>query len=294
LLVAFVGAAIAGYMAGLVGSSNNPISGVTVSVLLFTALVAVGMGIKGPEVYVIVIAVAAVACCAAAISGDVMQDLATGHMLGATPWKMQIAEMVGVIAVAPFLGVVIYLLDQAYHIGSTKLLAPQSFMMSLVVKGVVTGEMVWPYILMGAVIAFILILMDLPVLPVAIGVYLPFTLGAPIFVGGAVRHVVNRIVDKRVPPEKEEVSDWEAVIKKKGLSIRDIVTQRGLIMSAGLIAGEALMGVIVAILIVAGLDLSIGIGGADWPGLLIWLYIAVLLAYVVLRVVFVKKKQNNY
>ena len=93
--------------------------------------------------------------------------------------------------------------------------------------------------------------------------------------------------------EEEEVGDWEAVIKKKGHSIRDLVTQRGLIMSAGLIAGEALMGVVVAILIVAGLDLSLGIE-ADWPGLLIWLYIAVLLAYIVLRVAFVKKKQNDY
>lgn len=285
LAVAFLASAIAGYMAGLVGSSNNPISGVTVAVLLFTALIALGLGLSGSSAYVVVIAVAAVACCAAAISGDVMQDLATGQMIGATPWRMQIAEIVGVVAVAPFIGGVVYVLDQAWGLGSKQLLAPQAFMMAGVVDGVLGQGMVWPFIIAGAILAFILILIDLPVLPVAIGVYLPFTLGAPIFAGGAVRHLVDKYINKKYPgeaKEQEEVDDWESVVKKKGLSIRDRITQKGLIMSAGLIAGEALMGVAVALLLVMNFDLSIGIN-AEWPALMIWLFMAVLLGYVVLR-----------
>ncbi|MEF8879213.1 MAG: oligopeptide transporter, OPT family [Candidatus Thermoplasmatota archaeon] len=291
LVVAFLASAIAGYMAGLVGSSNNPISGVTVAVLLFTALMALGLGLTGTSAYIVVIAVAAVACCAAAISGDVMQDLATGYMIGATPWRMQISEIVGVVAVSPFIGIVVYVLDQAWGLGSEKLLAPQAFMMAGVVHGVLGGEMIWPYILAGVVLAFILILIDLPVLPVAIGVYLPFTLGAPIFAGGAVRWLVNRHVDRKVPPEEEdkETSDWESVVKKKGLSIRDRITQKGLIMSAGLIAGEALTGVAVAGLIVAGLNLGMGIE-AGWPSLLIWLFIAALIGYIVLRDLIAKEE----
>lgn len=284
VLVAFVGSAIAGYMAGLVGSSNNPVSGVTVAILLFTSLVAVAIGLTGGAIAAVVIGIAAVACCAAAISGDVMQDLSTGYMIGGTPWKMQLSEMVGVIFAAPFIGFVVYLLDQAWGIGSRQLVAPQAFVMGGVVKGVLGGEMIWPFILAGAVLAFILILVDLPVLPVAIGVYLPFTLGVPIFAGGSVRYLVDRYVDKKIPPEEEdkETSDWESVVKKKGLSIRDRITQKGLIMSAGLIAGEALTGVAVALILFLGLDLSLDIN-AGWPGLLIWLFLAMLLGYVVLR-----------
>jgi len=127
ILFAFVASAIAGYMAGLLGSSNNPISGVTVSVLLITSLILLGFGLSGNlGAYGIAILIAAVICCAAAISGDVLQSMTCGQMIGATPKNQQIAEMIGVLAAAPILALVVSALDKAYHIGSTNLPAPQA------------------------------------------------------------------------------------------------------------------------------------------------------------------------
>ncbi|HEC89423.1 MAG TPA: oligopeptide transporter, OPT family, partial [Thermoplasmatales archaeon] len=189
---AFIASAIAGYMAGLLGSSNNPISGVTVSVLLITSLILLGFGLSGNiGAYGVAVLIAAVICTGAAISGDVLQSLTCGQMVGATPRNQQIAEMIGVLSAAPILALVVSALDQAYHIGSTNLPAPQAFLMAGIVKGVLGGDMVWPFVLAGAVLAFVLILIDLPVLPVAIGIYLPFTFAVPIFIGGIVSHFTN-------------------------------------------------------------------------------------------------------
>ena len=186
ILFAFIASAIAGYMAGLLGSSNNPISGVTVSVLLITSLILLGFGLSGNVGAAgIAILIAAVICCAAAISGDVLQSMTCGQMIGATPRNQQIAEIVGVLAAAPILALVVQALDKAYHIGSTNLPAPQAFLMQGIVQGVLGGQMVWPFVVAGAVLAFVLILINLPVLPVAIGIYLPFTLSTPIFIGGS-------------------------------------------------------------------------------------------------------------
>ena len=127
ILFAFIASAIAGYMAALLGSSNNPISGVTVSVLLITTLILLGFGVSGAGAFGIAILIAAVICCAAAISGDVLQSMACGRMIGATPRNQQIAEMIGVLAAAPILALVVQALDQAYKIGSLELPAPQSF-----------------------------------------------------------------------------------------------------------------------------------------------------------------------
>jgi len=195
ILFAFIASAIAGYMAGLLGSSNNPISGVTVSVLLITSLILLGFGLSGNVGAAgIAILIAAVICCAAAISGDVLQSMTCGQMIGATPKNQQIAEIIGVMAAAPILALVIQALDKAYHIGSTNLPAPQAFLMQGIVQGVLGGEMVWPFVVAGAVLAFVLILINLPVLPVAIGIYLPFTLSTPIFAGGIVRGVHHATV----------------------------------------------------------------------------------------------------
>jgi len=284
LIVAFVASAIAGYMAGLLGSSNNPISGVTVSVLLFVSLIVLAFGITGPGGMAIVIGMAAVVCCAAAISGDVLQSMASGHMIGATPWRMQVAEMVGVLAAAPILGLVVASLHSAYTIGSPNLPAPQAFLMAGVVRGVLGGEMVWPYVIAGAVLAFILILMDLPVLPVAIGTYLPFSLTIPIFAGGVVRAVVDRRIEKLSPgKDSEEIGDWEMAVKQKGVNPKEKARRTGILFTAGLIAGEALMGVIAAFLIIGHIDLQIFDKAPSWPGLLVWGYIAFLIGYLVLR-----------
>jgi len=291
ILFAFVASAIAGYMAGLLGSSNNPISGVTVAVLLITSLVLLGFGLSGTGAFGVAILIAAVICCAAAISGDVLQSLACGQMVGATPRNQQLAEMIGVMSAAPILALVVQALDEAYHIGSPNLAAPQAFLMAGIVKGVLTGEMVWPFVFAGMVLAFVLILIDLPVLPVAIGIYLPFTLSVPIFAGGIVRHFTNKHIEKKYgSAEEEEISDWELAIKQVDVKPKEKIIRTGLLLTAGLIAGEALMGVGVAFLIIGGVNLTLFDYPPAFPAILIWLFIAVLLAYIPLREIFVKKE----
>jgi putative OPT family oligopeptide transporter len=291
IIFAFIASAIAGYMAGLLGSSNNPISGVTVSVLLITCLILLGFGLSGTGAFGVAILIAAVICCAAAISGDVLQSMACGQMVGATPRNQQIAEMIGVLAAAPILAFVVQALDKAYHIGSPDLAAPQAFLMAGIVEGVLTGEMVWPFVFAGMILAFVLILIDLPVLPVAIGIYLPFTLSVPIFSGGIVRHITNKFVERKYgSEEEEEISDWELAIKQTGVKPKEKIIRTGLLLTAGLIAGEALMGVIVAFLIIGGLNFAIFEFPPILPAILIWLFIAVLLAYIPLRVIFAKEE----
>ena len=290
ILFAFIASAIAGYMAGLLGSSNNPISGVTVIVLLVTTLILVGFGLSGTGAFGVAILIAAVICCAAAISGDVLQSMSCGQMIGATPRHQQIAEIIGVLAAAPILALVVQALDKAYHIGSPDLAAPQAFLMAGITKGVLTGEMVWPFVLAGMVLAFVLILIDLPVLPVAIGIYLPFTLSVPIFGGGIVRHVTNKYIEKKYgSADEEEISDWELAIKQTGVKPKEKIIRTGLLLTAGLIAGEALMGVVVAFLIIGGIDLAIFTYPPVLPAMLIWLFIAGLLAYIPLREIFAPK-----
>lgn len=292
ILFAFVASAIAGYMAGLLGSSNNPISGVTVSVLLITSLILLGFGLSGDVgAYGVAVLIAAVICCAAAISGDVLQSMTCGQMIGATPKNQQIAEVIGVLAAAPILALVVSALDKAYHIGSTNLPAPQAFLMSGIVKGVLGGEMVWPFVLAGMVLAFVLILIDLPVLPVAIGIYLPFTLAVPIFSGGIVRHFTNKHIEKNFgSAEEEQVSEWELAIKQTEVKPKEKIIRTGLLLTAGLIAGEALTGVIVAFLIIGGINLAIFDFPPVLPGLLLWLFVALLLFYIPLREIFAKKE----
>jgi len=294
ILFAFVASAIAGYMAGLLGSSNNPISGVTVSVLLITSLILLGFGLSGNiGAYGVAILIAAVICCAAAISGDVLQSMTCGQMIGATPKNQQIAEIIGVLAAAPILALVVSALDQAYKIGSTNLPAPQAFLMSGIVKGVLGGEMVWPFVLAGAVLAFVLILIDLPVLPVAIGIYLPFTLAVPIFCGGIIRHVTNIFIKRKYgSSDEEQISEWELAIKQTDVKPKEKIIRTGLLLTAGLIAGEALMGVIVAFLIIGGISFSLFEFPPIWPGLILWLFIALLLAYIPLREIFANDKQK--
>ena len=288
ILFAFIASAIAGYMAGLLGSSNNPISGVTVSVLLITSLILLGFGLSGDVgAYGVAILIAAVICCAAAISGDVLQSMTCGQMIGATPKNQQIAEVIGVLAAAPILALVVSALDQAYQIGSTNLPAPQAFLMSGIVRGVLGGEMVWPFVIAGMVLAFVLILIDLPVLPVAIGIYLPFTLAIPIFSGGIVRHFTNKHIEKKYGSgDEEQISEWELAIKQTDVKPKEKIIRTGLLLTAGLIAGEALTGVLVAFLIIAGINLAIFEFPPVLPGFLLWLFVALLLFYIPLREIF--------
>ena len=150
--------------------------------------------------------------------------------------------------------------------------------------------MVWPFVLAGMVLAFVLILINLPVLPVAIGIYLPFTLSVPIFAGGIVRYVTDKQIAKKYgSAEEEEISDWELAIKQTDVKPKEKIIRTGLLFTAGLIAGEALMGVVVAFLIIGGINFAIFDYAPILPSILVWLFIALLLAYIPLREIFAKK-----
>ncbi|WP_456450386.1 OPT family oligopeptide transporter [Palaeococcus sp. (in: euryarchaeotes)] len=274
LIVGFFGSAIAGYLAGVVGSSNNPVSGITIMSLLFTALVLKGLGLSGTEGMVATILVAAVICTGAAIAGDTMQDLATGYIVGATPKRQQVFEIIGTFFAALVMAPVLNLLIKAYGIAGTPtakenaLAAPQAFLMAKVTEGVFTGTLEWTMVYIGAGIAIALIVLDeilamkgskfrTPVMPVAVGIYLPLSLGVPIFVGGIFRWLVGRA---------------------RGAKVEEKPTDAGVLGAAGLIAGEALMGIVFAGLIVANKAPSIGfssniLGVILLAGILVWLYL---------------------
>jgi len=293
IIFAFVASAIAGYLTGLVGSSNMPTSGVTVAVLLIVSLIMVGFGVAGLEGMAIVIFIASVIAVGSSISGDLLQGMASGQMLGATPRKLQISMTLGVIAISVVVALVVSVLHQALEIGSRNLVAPQAGMMAAIVNGIMGGGegMPWPFFIAGMVLALVLILIDLPVLPVAIGVYLPFTLSVPVFVGGGIRYFTDRLLKKRFgTAEEEEISDWELAIKQTGAKPKERSIRTGLLFSAGLVAGEALTGVIIAVLIVLGINLALFQDAPWWPGLLIWIFIAVLLAYIPMREIIKNKK----
>ncbi len=281
---AFLASALAGYLTGLVGSSNCPISGVTVAVLLIVSVFMLILGVTGPEGMAIVIFISAVICIGGSISGDLLQSMACGQMLGATPRKLQIMMTLGVITISGTIGIVIGVLHEAFTIGSRQLPAPQAFLMKGIVQGVLGGEMLWPYVIAGMVLAIVLILIDLPVLPVAIGIYLPFTLSVPIFAGGVIRHFTDVYLKKEFDQkDDEEISDWELAIKQKNITPQEKTIRTGLLFTAGLVAGEALMGVLIAILIVLGINLTVFTYAPWWPGFLIWMFIAFCLAYIPLR-----------
>ncbi|HEX9792859.1 MAG TPA: oligopeptide transporter, OPT family, partial [Planctomycetota bacterium] len=210
LVAGFLFSAVAGYMAGLVGSSNNPISGVTIATILFASLLLLAMlGADDPRGPAAAIFIGATVCCAAAIAGDNMQDLKAGHIVGATPWKQQIMQVVGVLAAAVVIAPVLTLLLKAYGIGPASaanpnsLAAPQATLMASVAKGVFHGGLPWTMAAVGGALAVLIILADvylegagskfrMPVLAVAVGIYLPFELSVPIFIGGLIAWAVGR------------------------------------------------------------------------------------------------------
>ncbi len=234
VILGFLFAAVAGYLVGLLGSSNNPISGLTLSTLLIAAVVMVGIGVTGSGGILGVLAVAGVVCCACGIAGDMLQDLKVGHILGGTPWKMQIGELVGVTIAALVLIWPMILMDQVYEIGSAELPAPQAGLMALIAQGIVGGDMAWPLVIAGMALAGVLILINAPSpMLIAVGMYLPFPSTAGIFVGGLVSWWLSRALD-----QQEATSDE-----------RTRATNTGVLLSSGFIAGEALMAVLLALVV---------------------------------------------
>jgi len=229
ILIAIFGfffAAVSARMVGLVGSSNNPVSGMTIATLVVSTLVMKETGSVGAAGMVAAIAIGSVVCIVAAIAGDTAQDLKTGNMLGATPWKQQVGELVGVTASALAIGGVLVLLHKAWGFGSDAISAPQAMLMKGIVEGIMEGGLPWNLIGIGAAIAAVLALLRVPVMPVAIGMYLPVGLSVTMFAGGLLRWAVSR-------RQSEDASKAEDV---------------GTLFSAGLVAGEGLCGIILAIL----------------------------------------------
>ncbi len=256
LIAGFIFSAVAGYMAGLVGSSNNPISGVTIATILTSSLILLAlMGKDSTSGPVAAIMIGAVTCCAASIAGDNLQDLKAGYMLGATPRAQQIMLMVGVVAAAVALPVILNLLNTAYGIGAqsgreTALQAPQASLMASVAKGVFQGGLPWTMVYIGMAIGVIIIIIDqiqearkseyrVPVLAVAVGIYLPFDLGSAVLVGGLVSWAVTRFQNKN--PSKAQPDVASATSRSE---------RTGLLFASGLITGEALIGILLAVPIV--------------------------------------------
>jgi putative OPT family oligopeptide transporter len=224
-------AAVAGYLVGIIGSSSNPISGLTLTTLLIAALMMVIMGQTGDEGIKAVLGVAAVVCCVAGVAGDMIQDWKVGHILGGTPWRMQIGGLIGVIAAALTLTFSLQLLHNNIGIGSETLPAPQAGLMATMAKGIVGGEMAWPLVIAGMLLAVVLILIGSPSpMLIAVGMYLPFRATACIFFGGVLKYFLDRSVAK----------------KKSTAKGKEIVENIGLLLASGLIAGQALMGIITA------------------------------------------------
>ena len=238
VIFGFFFATVSSRMVGLVGSSNNPVSGMTIATVLVATVILKATGMIGPKGMISAIAIASIVCIVTAIAGDTSQDLKTGYLLGATPVKQQIGEIVGVLASALAIGGTLYLLDAAWGFGSAGLEAPQASMMKMIIEGVMDGNLPWALILSGMCIAIAIELLKIPVLPFAIGVYLPIQLNACIMVGGTLRLFFDRI---------------------KNDERRETAINRGILFSSGMIAGEGLVGIALALLVVLGIDTKINL-----------------------------------
>jgi OPT family oligopeptide transporter len=244
IILAFLFGAVSGYLVGIMGSSNNPISGLTLTALVVTALILAALGVQGEEGVAAVLGVAAIVCVSAAVAGEMLQDLKAGHILGGTPWKMQVGDIIGVVLAGSVMFLVLMILNQGdiaqgikdgYEggFGSKNLSAPQASLMAMLSRGIVSGQMAWPLIIVGMLMGLGLILMQVksPML-VSVGMYLPLETTFAIFLGGLVKGIV------------------EMVQKRKNFSIGQAIRSEnvGVLLASGFIAGEALMGLVFALL----------------------------------------------
>jgi len=240
VLFGFFFATVSSRMVGLVGSSNNPVSGMAIATLLFTTLILKFTGATGIAGMTSAIAIGSIICIVCAIAGDTSQDLKTGFLLGSTPRKQQIGEIIGVVASAFAIGGTLYLLASAWEFGSAELPAPQAGLMKLITEGVMEGNLPWNLVFIGVAIAVLVEVLGIPVLPFAIGVYLPVHLNACIMVGGLLRLVLDKLRYK----------DEEA---------KTAVVNDGVLFCSGMIAGEGLVGILLAVFAVFGLDKTLNL-----------------------------------
>jgi putative OPT family oligopeptide transporter len=274
LVLGILFSAVAGYLVGLVGNSNNPISGLTLSALVISAVLMVLMGVTGVHGVAAVLGVAGVVCCTAGVAGDMMQDFKVGHILGGTPWRMQIGEILGVVVAAMAMPILLMVLNNAYTIGSPDLPAPQAGLMALMANGIVGGEMAWPLVIVGMLFGVALILIQAPApMLIAVGMYLPFSTTSAVFVGGLFRAILEWFMNRRGATDEE---------KQRG-------ENAGVLVSSGLIAGQSLMAVAIAFVVLY--EQSIRKFAADQhilpqfydgvgPSLLVYPLLAVLLVWL--------------
>ncbi|MGB5875545.1 MAG: oligopeptide transporter, OPT family [Bacteroidota bacterium] len=271
IIVGFFFAAVSGYLVGLIGSSNNPISGLTISTIIVAALLMVLLGVKGLPGVATVLGVAAVICVAAAVAGEMLQDLKVGHFLGGTPWKMQVGDLFGVVLAAGVMFIPLVILHQGdislggTGLGGEKYPAPQASLMAILAKGIVGGDMAWPLILVGFVMAtgFILLRVKSPML-VCVGMYLPLETSFAIFLGGLIKGILDRVSARR------NFNDAQ--------NIRSV--NNGVLLASGLIAGEALIGLLFALFAVLEVEYSVWL-----PSLITFLPLPFLFSLLVFIVV---------
>ncbi|MEG3602882.1 MAG: oligopeptide transporter, OPT family, partial [Candidatus Thermoplasmatota archaeon] len=297
-LVAFFFSAVAGYIAGVVGSSNSPVSGMTIATMLFTVLLVWVVGdlilnLATEGLILATLLIAAVVASSSAIAGDVMQDLKTGNMVGATPWRQQTAEVVGVTVGALVIGPVLSLLHNAFRISpsacldnplpsdptcSRALFAPQAELIGAIAEGAFGGSINIQMVMLGVLFAIALIRLKMPVMSVAIGLYLPLKLSVPIMLGGIIAATMGAVIVKRIDGD---ITDAPSEVATKTV---DAMQARGVLIGAGYIAGESLLGVLLAVLIVLDVDLSAMFGITalgDLPSLLFFFwFVAVFVALV--------------
>ncbi len=280
IILAFFFSAVSGYLVGIIGSSNNPISGLTLTALVVTALIMVLLGVDSSNGGVAaVLGVAAIVCVAAAVGGEMFQDLKAGHILGGTPWKMQVGDLIGVAVSALVMFGVLIVLNQGdinlgavngYEggFGSKALSAPQAGLMATLSKGIVGGQMAWSLIIAGMVmgLAFILMQVKSPML-IFVGMYLPFDTVFAIFVGGLIKGILDLYIQRRKYNETQKAT----------------VENTGVLLASGLIAGEALMGLVIAIFAIFNIFFG-GFLGIEKPVYMIGILVLLVIGYFLVRI----------
>ncbi len=242
IVLGFFFAAVSGNLVGMIGSSNNPVSGLTLCTLVIAALLMVALGVSGAGGVTAVLGIAAVVCVSSAVAGEMLQDLKVGYILGGTPAKMQMGDMLGVVVASLVLFFPLAILDRAYHFGSDKLPAPQAGLMAMLSKGIVGGDMAWPLVIVGILMGIALIMIEVKsVMLFAVGMYLPLGTTFAIFVGGVIRWVTDKLRDRRGLNDAQKAR----------------VDNAGVLTASGLIAGEALSGLVIAGLVGSGHNVSL-------------------------------------